>query len=234
MKNNLIYKLVDKFLMNDFSKIISKKLEVFNEKEPIIFDVGCFLGNFSRSLKKKLNNKAKFYLFDPNPNLKLKDFNTIQLAISDSTGNQNYNLNTFFPASGSSLNEIIKNDKLWNFTRKLITGSINKNFITFPVKTSTLDNFCNENDVKNITILKIDVEGSELKVLNGAREILKNTKLIQIEILDTKKKYTEKYLAVKDLLENQYNFKLIKEKKIWSLGMLSNMKAVDALFMNFN
>ena len=231
MKNQLIYNLVDKFLMNDFSKVISEKVNAYNKENTTIFDVGCFQGNFSRNLKKKLNNYAQFYLFDPNPNLKLSDFDINQLAFSDSVGKQDYNLNTFFPSSGSSLNKITKEDKLWNLTRKLVTGSVKKSFITFPVITNTIDDFCIEKNIKEITVLKIDVEGSEMKVLNGAKEILKNTKIIQVEILDTKKKYEEKYLEVKNLLENQYNFKMIEEKNIWSLGTLSNMRAVDALFI---
>jgi hypothetical protein len=48
----LLYNLVDKFLMRDFSDELINKL---NSKKPIIFDVGCFIGNFSRNLKKKLN-----------------------------------------------------------------------------------------------------------------------------------------------------------------------------------
>ena len=51
MKNQLIYNLVDKFLMNDFSKVISEKVNAYNKENTTIFDVGCFQGNFSRNLK---------------------------------------------------------------------------------------------------------------------------------------------------------------------------------------
>ena len=47
----ILYNLVDKFLMNDFTE---KILENLKTKKPIIFDVGCFNGNFSRKLKKKI------------------------------------------------------------------------------------------------------------------------------------------------------------------------------------
>ena len=57
---NLIYKLVDKFLMNDFSKIISTIINDTPKKELIIFDVGCFQGNFSRALKKEIKKKQNF------------------------------------------------------------------------------------------------------------------------------------------------------------------------------
>ena len=71
---NLIYKFVDKFLMNDFSKPISTIINNNLKQEIVIFDIGCFQGNFSRSLKKEIEKKIAFYLFDPNPNLDIADF----------------------------------------------------------------------------------------------------------------------------------------------------------------
>ena len=227
---NLIYRFVDKLLMNDFSKIISKLINDNSKKEITIFDVGCFQGNFSRSLKKEIKKKINFHLFDPNPNLKIKDFKYNELAFSNNKGIKKYYLNTFFPASGSSLKTIIVKDKLWNFTRKVITGNLNKQFKSFEVKTDTLDNFCKENSIDFIDILKIDTEGSEIEILEGAKNMLNKTNVILIEVLDEKKKFKEKYLKVIEILEKKNNFSKIIEKRIWSLGTLSNMKAKDILF----
>ena len=70
----MLYALVDKFLMNDFTDLILDNLKKESE-ENIIFDVGCFQGNFSRKLKKRIKEKkTNFFLFDPNPNLKISDF----------------------------------------------------------------------------------------------------------------------------------------------------------------
>ena len=227
---NIIYKLVDKLLMNDFSKIIAKIVNDNSKKEITIFDIGCFQGNFSRSLKKEIKKKINFYLFDPNPNLKIKDFQYKELAFSKSKGLKKYHLNTFFPASGSSLKTIIVKDKLWNFTRKLITGNLSKQFESFEVKTDTLDSFCKENNIDFIDILKIDTEGSEIEILEGAKNMLSKTDIILIEVLDEKKNFKEKYQNVIEVLEKNYNFIKILEKRIWSLGTLSNMKATDILF----
>ena len=83
-----LYNLIDKFLMRDFTELIIKNLKT---KKPIIFDVGCFIGNFSRNLKKKLNLKNKnFYLFDANPNLKIKDFKYNNLVFSDKIQKRNF------------------------------------------------------------------------------------------------------------------------------------------------
>ena len=50
---SLIYKLVDKFLMNDFTRIISELVDKSSKQKLNIFDIGCFNGNFSRNLKEK-------------------------------------------------------------------------------------------------------------------------------------------------------------------------------------
>ena len=227
---NLVYKLVDKFLMNDFSKPISTIINNNLKQEIVIFDVGCFQGNFSRSLKKEIKKKAKFFLFDPNPNLEIVDFKYQKLAFSNDRKVKKYYLNNFFPSSGGSLNTIHMRDQLWNFTRKLVTGNLKKQFESFDVRADTIDNFCEENGVNSIDILKIDTEGSEIEVLEGSKKMLNKTKIILIEVLDERKNFDEKYQRVIEILEKNYNFHKVIEKSIWSLGTLSNMKAMDILF----
>ena len=224
----LLYNLVDKFLMRDFSDELINKL---NSKKPIIFDVGCFIGNFSRNLKKKLNLKNKnFYLFDANPNLKIKDFKYNNLVFSDKIQIRNFYLNEFFPSSGSSLKEDTKNDLKWNYTRKLITLSPNKGFKILKVKTNTIDNFCKNNKIIKIDILKIDVEGSELEVLKGSKKILNKTHLIQLEIYQNKKNFIKIEKKITTLLK-KYNFYKMREKKIWSVSLFSNLIGKDVLFV---
>ena len=224
----LLYNLVDKFLMRDFSDELINNL---NSKKPIIFDVGCFIGNFSRNLKKKLNLKNKnFYLFDANPNLKIQDFKYNNLVFSDKIQKRNFYLNEFFPSSGSSLKGDTKNDIKWNYTRKIITLSPNKGFKLLKVKTNTIDNFCKNNKITKIDILKIDVEGSELEVLKGSKKILNQTHLIQLEIYQNKKNFSKIEKKITTLLK-EYNFKKIKEKKIWSVSLFSNLIGKDVLFV---
>jgi hypothetical protein len=80
------------------------------------------------------------------------------------------------------------------------------------IKVVKLDTFCLKKNIKKIDILKIDVEGFELQVLQGASKILNNTDYIIIEIQDNKmylnysKKKIENFLLKK-------KFKLIKKFK---------------------
>ena len=214
--------------MNDFNSEIKIQLKT---KNPIIFDIGCFNGNFSRKLKKDLNLKNKsFYLFDANPDLKIKEFDYFNETFSDRIELRKFNLNTFLPSSGSSLKKTIKDDKLWNFSRKLLTLNINRSFVTLKVKTNTLDNFCRMKKIKKIDLLKIDVEGSEFEVLRGAKNILGSVKIIQLEILQRKNKFLiEKNKIIK--LLKKYNFRIAKEKKIPSVSILSSSISEDILFV---
>ena len=226
----IIYNFVDKFLMNDFTDPIVKILNKDKKKENfIIFDIGCFRGNFSINLKKKIAIDSDFYLFDANPELKIKNFKYENIAISDKVGTSKFNLNTFFPSSGSSLKDIIKNDVIWNITRRLFSFNLLKTFKTIEVETTTIDNICFKNNINEIDVLKIDTEGSELNVLKGASKMLKNTKIILVEILDEKKNYDEKYKKVCDLIES-FGFEKCLEKRILSLSILSKCKSVDVLF----
>ena len=223
-----LYNLVDKFLMRDFTELIIKNLKT---KKPVIFDVGCYIGSFSTNLQKKLNlKKNSFYLFDANPNLKVKNFKYYNEVFSNKIQKQNFYLNEFFPSSGSSLETDVKNDLKWNFTRRIVSLSFKKKFLSLKIKTNTLDNFCKVNKIKKIDILKIDVEGSELKVLEGSKKILDKTNIIQVEILQNKKNFDKIKNKVTILLK-KYNFYKISEKKIYSVSLFSNLKSSDLLFI---
>jgi len=140
---NMNYQIFDKYFQNDFTDLIKQILKKKNEKGKVIsiFDVGCYVGNFSKKIKDSLKNdyKLNFYLFDPNPNIKHKaEFKFYNFAFSNHDKNNNsLYLNTFFPASGSSLSQIAKNDKLWNFTRKLFLFNFKNKFIV-PVEDATI------------------------------------------------------------------------------------------------
>lgn len=45
-----------------------------------------------------------------------------------------------------------------------------------------LDDWCRENDVRNIDFIKLDTQGSELDILIGAQHILKSTLIVETEV----------------------------------------------------
>ena len=49
--------------------------------------------------------------------------------------------------------------------------------------------------------------------------------------MDNKKLFKKKFSQINNFLL-KYNFKLLKIKNIWSVSILSNIKAIDALYIN--
>ena len=64
--------------------------------------------------------------------------------------------------------------------------------------------------------------------------MLNTVKIILVEVNDTKSKFKEKFIKVKNLLEKKYNFKLVKQKKMWSVSIFSNTKVIDTLFVKMD
>jgi len=199
----ILQKIVNNALDRSHLKIyntIIKNPKPFPNRAINIFDVGSYLGSFSKSIKNnlKIKKNVNFFLFDPNPNLNLNDFEYFCLGISDKTKKQKFYLNSFFPSSGSGFNTITKDDYFWNLSRKMVTFSPKKSLHEFDTDTTTLDEFCKLKKINFIEVLKIDTEGHEL---NGGKKNLKNTKIIQIEILDNKSKFQKKSKKINSLLK---------------------------------
>ena len=60
--------------------------------------------------------------------------------------------------------------------------------------------------------------------------MLKNIKIIQIEIFDTKKLHSQKFEKIKKILSDE-SFILKKIRNTWSSQQFSNTKSADALFI---
>ena len=230
------------------NEIESEILKYTSENDKIIFDIGCFRGSFTKNFlknEKKIGAKSKFFLFDPNPKVKnylakilvsdkIKYFN---LAFDNTNSQKKFYLNNFFEASGSSLKTIIKDDKKWKNTRKIFMQIFQpykkvKDFSEITVQTQTLDDFCLEQQIEFIDVLKIDTEGNELNVLSGAKRLLSENriKIIYTEICETKENFLEKEKSVFDLL-TLHNFELKRKYQIKSFSFLSGVMGTDNLFV---
>ncbi len=168
-----VYKFNDPFL-------IKKKL--FNSKSIVIFDVGAHDGR-SVSLYKKYFPLSKIFSFEPTPdsfkqlsknNEKFEDAFSFNIALSSLVGSTDLFLN-----NSSLTNSLLKSS---NIQTSFSKAQETKGKIT--VVTNTIDNFCNENKINHIHILKIDVQGADLEVLKGSQQMLEEQKidLIFIEV----------------------------------------------------
>ena len=132
---NLIFTIVSKIFHNEVEREL---LNLINIKEKIIFDVGCFRGNFTKNIIKyeEEKNNSKYYLFDANPNVKkylnengiLKKENVkyFELALDNTNMQKKFSVNRYLEPSGSSLDSPHKKDPLYNLSRKLVPMSIRR------------------------------------------------------------------------------------------------------------
>lgn len=248
---NLVYNLVDFFFMNNNEKEIFSYIK--KNKKKIIFDVGSFKGKFTEKILKidKNSINSKFYLFDPNPNglkyikkLKKNNKNIFYncIGLDNKIKKKIFHLNRFFEASGSSFQTILKNDKMWNNSRKKVLNFFNffnkkklEEFEKIEVKTNTIDNFCKSKKIKNIDLLKIDAEGHEEYILKGTIKLLKKNcvNIIYVEVLSKKNSFEFKKNKIISFLNN-FGFEFIKEYPIKSVSIMSDLKSSDLLFKNEN
>ena len=206
------------------------RARTFNEKEPemldwldenlqegdIFFDVGANVGIYSiyAALRKPT---ATIYAFEPEySNLHQLKMNIINndllnnvipfaIAISDQTGVSYLHIQDFTAGAAlsteqrDSINKTFGKDVVWK------EG----------IGTSTLD-YISENLDIHPNLIKIDVDGNELKILNGGRKVFSNNNLRSI-IIETIKTLPD-YSGIKKYL-NEQGFKLEKEfeeNQIWS------------------
>tara|TARA_B100000780_G_scaffold100588_1_gene70233 strand:- start:1526 stop:2281 length:756 start_codon:yes stop_codon:yes gene_type:complete len=243
----IIYKMMNKVFMNE---VESELLDLIDVKEKVIFDVGCFRGNFTKNLiehEERKNNNSKYYLFDANPNVKhylnenqiLKKENVkyFELALDNTNMQKKFSINRYFEPSGSSLNSPHKKDPLYNLSRKVFMKIFQpfkkiEDYEEINVQTQKLDNFCSLNSIEKIDLLKLDVDGTEHEILLGAENLLSNGKigLIYTEISGFKKTFHTRVNEIVKLLD-KYDFELKKTYNISSFSMLSNLKATDNIFV---
>ena len=238
----LIYYILN-FTFHRFEAKIIKILK--NEKNLVVFDVGCFRGVFTKNILELIDRKKiKFYLFDINKNTKKYISNLIlsrnisynEVALSDKNGTAEYNYNSFFESSGSSLSPLFRNDAKWISSRKFLLKILlqsTKNYVKYRVPTLTLDTFVKKKRIKSIDLLKVDIDGSEYKFLQGAKVTLKENKIkvILIEINDKKKNYKKKEKKIINFLKKR-NFTFLKKHMNLTVILLSNLKSGDYLFIN--
>lgn len=184
------YILTDSPLKKDLLKLFKK-----NDKLTIL-DIGGCEGEESIRYS-RIFPFSTIYTFEPlTENQKLIKENIIKyevgnielvpLALSDEEG-----FSQFYVSSGHPDDQ--PTDLDWDFGNKSSSLLPPKNnnlasWLTFDkkinVETITLDSFFSQNKINEVDFVHMDVQGAELKVLEGAKDAVKNTKAIWLEVAD--------------------------------------------------
>jgi FkbM family methyltransferase len=142
-----------------------------------VVDIGVNKGFYSLLAAKLMNDKGKVLSFEPvslnchwiKKSIKVNNYKSIELypiALSDNNGKAKFYVG--------------KKSGWGSFVFSNIESKSNKQ--TIYVNTKKLDDFIVEKGISKIDLMKIDVEGSALMVLNGAEETLRRMKNIKLII----------------------------------------------------
>ncbi len=140
-----------------------------NKNKPLIIDVGCNIGEFTQLIF-KYNKKASVIAFDIDSNL------------GDLLNSKFSNFNFEYVNSGvSNFNgfEFVRSQKKYDRKAFLAkNGALNDK-----IQVIKLDNIIKKIGKRKINILKIDTEGNDFKVLQGAQKLLLRTEVVVFELM---------------------------------------------------
>lgn len=170
-----------------------------SKKSTVIIDIGANTGIYSL-VSKAVNPYSEIYAFEPSKNTYSKlqenilinnfDIRCFQIALSNSSGSQ-----VFYDSYDSNQTSASMSPKMHELWENFDVNS-------YQVETKTLDVFINENNIKSIDLLKLDVEMFEPEVIEGfSDEIFIKKPIIFIEILSE-----EVGNKIMKLLDEQYVF----------------------------
>lgn len=140
-------------------------------KSPVIVDAGANRGHFSKNARKMFG--GKYFLVEPNPELVKtlsESFRRVDKGIIyDKNGQVKFNISNNDMAS-SVLR--LPDESPYDATHKE----------TIVVSSTTLSKYMKEKDIKEIDLLKMDIEGAEISVLNEvSEEVLQRIGQITVE-----------------------------------------------------
>ena len=205
-------------LINVFYNELLNKEDI--NDEIIILDVGANTGAFC--FLPIINERIKTYAFEPNPmthsilkeNINLNNMNNFIKSFNLGLWSEKKNMDLKIPKD-------LTDSGLATFGEtptRFIYDNKNGEYDTVNVECDTIDNIVEDLKLKTVTAIKIDTEGSELKILMGAQKTIKKYKpIILFEYFDgnTAQFGYKKEQLIKLLLEYGYtNFSYPTESDI--------------------
>lgn len=213
------------------TRIILKK----ENKRPFsVLDIGSNIGEKSLSLTKNLlnNNITNFLIYSIEPTEFAIKKQKINLDLNENLKAKIKIYPLFFTCQKNRINEALSS---WNLFEKnnTIHGGQKKLF-SKNTKSISLDNFIKNNNINNISLIKIDVDGNELDVLYSAKKfLLKNSPHIVMELSPSALK--SKDILIKDfysyLKSINYSIYDLNFKKIKNQISLSKNSSIDILLI---
>ncbi len=142
---------------------------------PVFFDVGANIGSYSEQLYNYFPN-ATIHAIEPHP----ANFNKLSKKVSSFAQCHNCGL-------GDTKGSFVLYDRANNdgsthaSMHKKVFTQTNTETVTHTITLNTLDDFAQDINIDRIDFLKIDTEGHEFSVLQGAQQLLSAKKISVIQ-----------------------------------------------------
>ncbi|MFZ5443820.1 MAG: FkbM family methyltransferase [Myxococcota bacterium] len=145
------------------------------EPPQVVFDVGANEGSYIQSVRRHFP-RAQIYAFEPHP----RTFRRLSQRFGDTASC--YNLACDKEAGEFDLFDLAGEEgtQLASLSRDALVP-LGREIDAFKVRTTTLDDFCANHGLRRIDLLKIDTEGNERRVLEGAARLLSELRIERIQ-----------------------------------------------------
>jgi FkbM family methyltransferase len=167
------------FYLDDYIKNFSGEKQFLNEilmrmnKQNIFWDVGANIGFYSIIASKEMNYINKIFAFEPEPKTfnilrknielnKVNNINALPVALGDISGEK-----LLYPSDSPNFGA-------HSFVQRTDFKTKKKGV---RIKINTADKIIDELKIETPEVIKIDVEGAEILVLRGMKNIFKSEKL---------------------------------------------------------
>jgi len=160
---------LSKYLSDRETEIFFKQEHILSAccvKSPVVFDVG---GNIGQSILHYRNAlpECRIHSFEPNPDAFAElesqwgdcgEVSLVRLALAEKAG-----VMDFYATRRSEMSSLLVPEPWLN----ILSPDRKYDFTALQVQCGTLDAYCKEMNIDHVDILKIDVQGGELRVLEG-------------------------------------------------------------------
>ena len=203
--------------LNGERKVLINLRNSLSTSQPVVFfDIGANIGNYSKMIKEVFSEYTiTIHAFEPS-------VNTFKILNKNLSGTKGIIYNNH------GLGDCKQTLKLYSSQQQIGLSSLYERELDYlglnldeieEISVITLDDYCKENDIHYIDFMKIDVEGHELKVLEGASRLLHSGKIAHIQFefggcnIDSRTYFKDFWKA----LAPKYNIYRILKDGLWPI-----------------
>lgn len=242
--NNIIYNYGEKdYISNALIKYRTWEPNITNlfynilenniSENTCIIDIGCNIGYYS-IITANHNQNIKVYSIDANSS----NINMLSLSCKH---NSLYNITLINKCISDKIGFYKSSNKEFAYKVGNIGGlAFEESKYNSDIISTTIDNIISENNINNVVIMKIDIEGYELFSLKGATNTLK-TNIIKNIIIEITPKFNNDSIQILNILKDN-NYKLyniphqetgVLTKNNYYLQHITNNEIIDNIkFLN--